>query len=73
MAEKHGRTLSKVIRSEAMAEKQALEVAIKQLGEIQRIQKEAVKVCLQRSPERQMLTRRAGRVPVAYDAIPRTQ
>lgn len=46
MAEKHGRTLSKVIRSEAMAEKQALEVAIKQLGEIQRIQKEAVKVCL---------------------------
>ncbi|KAI0319215.1 hypothetical protein OF83DRAFT_1170413 [Amylostereum chailletii] len=40
---KHNRTLSKVIRNEAAAEKKALEVALKELGELQKIQKAAVK------------------------------
>ncbi|THH09177.1 hypothetical protein EW146_g8758 [Bondarzewia mesenterica] len=41
--QKHGRTLSKIIKGEARAEKAALEVAMKELAEIQKIQNDAVK------------------------------
>ena len=41
---KHNRTLSKIIKNEARAEKIALDVALKELGEIQKMQKAAVKV-----------------------------
>jgi hypothetical protein len=39
-----GRRLSKIIKSEAKAEKAALHVALKELAEIQKLQKESIKV-----------------------------
>ncbi|KAI0058686.1 hypothetical protein BV25DRAFT_1829925 [Artomyces pyxidatus] len=39
----HGRRLSKIIRGEAKSEKEALQVAMKELAEIQKIQKASVK------------------------------
>ncbi|KAI0043828.1 hypothetical protein FA95DRAFT_1562910 [Auriscalpium vulgare] len=39
----HGRQLSKIVKSEAKTEKAALQVVIKELDQIQRIQKQAVK------------------------------
>jgi hypothetical protein len=39
-----GRKLLKVIKSEAKAEKAALHVALKELAEIQKLQKESIKV-----------------------------
>jgi hypothetical protein len=39
-----GRKLSKIIKSEAKAEKAALHVALKELAEIQKLQKESIKV-----------------------------
>jgi hypothetical protein len=41
---KEGKRLSKIIKQEGKVEKQALEVAINELGELQKIQKSAVKV-----------------------------
>lgn len=41
---KEGKRLSKIIRQEAKTEKQAVTVAIKELAELQKIQKMAVKV-----------------------------
>ncbi|KAI0034581.1 hypothetical protein K488DRAFT_83876 [Vararia minispora EC-137] len=40
---KHNRRLSRVIRKEAQAESQALEVAVRELADLQRLQKAAVK------------------------------
>jgi hypothetical protein len=43
-ADDTGRKLSKIIKSEAKAEKAALHVALKELAEIQKLQKESIKV-----------------------------
>ena len=45
-----GRRLSKIIRSEAKAEKAALEVALGELAEIQKLQKASVKVTYRAFP-----------------------
>ena len=44
IADDVGRKLSKIIKSEAKAEKAALHVALKELAEIQKLQKASVKV-----------------------------
>lgn len=49
-AVKEGKRLAKVIKSEAKSEKQALEVAIKELADLQRMQKNAIKVGSNRTP-----------------------
>lgn len=43
-AAKHGRKMSVIIKQEAKAEQQALEVATKELAEVQKLQKVAIKV-----------------------------
>jgi hypothetical protein len=45
LAVKEGKRLSKVLKQEGKAEKQAIEIAIKELGELQYAQKKAIKVC----------------------------
>ncbi len=42
---KEGKRVVKVMKQEAKAEKKALEVAVKELSEIQRSQKNSIKVC----------------------------
>ncbi len=44
-AVKEGKKVAKVIKAEGKAEKKALEDAVKELAEIQKLQKSAVKVC----------------------------
>jgi len=58
---KEGKGLLKVIKSEAKAEKASLEAAIKELSELQKLQKEAIKV---RSPVRVTLP-----LPLTYTTL----
>ncbi|TFY78056.1 hypothetical protein EWM64_g5956, partial [Hericium alpestre] len=60
--DKHGRTLSTIIKGEAATEKAALEVAMKELSEIQKLQKAAVK------EEAQMHTHNARAMSEAHKA-----